>query len=347
MQKTKQIQQAGYEAKLVDNVRRDLMKRLFGISVGAGLIGSLPQASWAGAPTARIADVTPVKITNHVYVIYAKGDWPTPENKGFFANIYLVNTPKGIVVLDTGTSVYIGEMALRAIKKTFNKPVIAVFNSHYHGDHWLGNDAFHTAYPKAPIYAHPDSKSAIENAVGQDWLNQMKKATGGAVNGTKVVAPTHGVKHGQTFNYGNVTLKVHSYGPAHSPVDIMIEIVEDKALFVGDIIMQNRIGNPSETSFKGYIKTLDTIRKEMPNLLLMPGHGKPGRQELLQAYEELMNGIYENALKAVQDGLSIGEAKEMALKDPRISKHADNTAGFEDFGKFVSFAYTEAEQDAF
>jgi glyoxylase-like metal-dependent hydrolase (beta-lactamase superfamily II) len=238
-------------------------------------------------------------------------------------------------------------MAIRVIKKHFKQPVIAVFNSHYHGDHWLGNDAFASAYPKAPIYAHSDAKTAIENAVGDDWLNQMMKATGGAVEGTRVVAPTKGVEHGQIFDLAGVKLKVHSYGQAHSPVDIMIEIVNDKVLYVGDVIMENRIGNPSETSFKGYIKTLNIIQQEMGQHLLMPGHGKPGREKLLHAYQDFMNGVWDSALKGVNDGLSIAETKELALQDPRIQKHENSIDGFEEFGKFVNIAYTQAEMDTF
>jgi glyoxylase-like metal-dependent hydrolase (beta-lactamase superfamily II) len=156
-----------------------------------------------------------------------------------------------------------------------------------------------------------------------------------------------GVKNGQTFQYGDVTLKVHSYGPAHSPVDIMVEVVEDKALYVGDIIMDHRIGNPSETSFQGYIKTLGVIRDGMSDRLLMPGHGKPGHEKLLKNYEDIMHGIYDNAAKAVEEGMTIAEAKQMVLADPRVSQFKDNTEGFDEIGKFVSFAYTEAEQSLF
>jgi glyoxylase-like metal-dependent hydrolase (beta-lactamase superfamily II) len=334
--------------QMVDRVRRDLMKRFFGIAAGAAVLPLASTATWAMPKRgAKVPDVKPVKLTDHIWVLYARGAWPTPENQGFFANIYLVDTPKGIVVLDTGTSVQIGEMAIRMIKQHFNKPIIAAFNSHYHGDHWLGNHAFIEANPSLPIYAHPDAITAITNAVGDDWLNQMHKATNGAVDGTKVTAPNTGVKNGQTFQYGDVTLKVHSYGPAHSPVDIMVEVVEDKALYVGDIIMDHRIGNPSETSFQGYIKTLGVIRDGMSDRLLMPGHGKPGHEKLLKNYEDIMHGIYDNAAKAVEEGMTIAEAKQMVLADPRVSQFKDNTEGFDEIGKFVSFAYTEAEQSLF
>jgi len=332
---------------LVNTVRRDLIKRFFGITAAVA-VGNVPlQVLAYQKDDFFVPDVTPIKISDHIYALYARGAWPTAENQGFFANIYLVDTSAGIVVLDTGTSVHIGRMAIRAIKQHFNKSVVAIFNSHYHGDHWLGNQAFKEAFPNAPIYAHPEAKTAIQNAIGDEWLHQMMNATSGAVKGTQVVAPTEGVEHNQLFEFGNVKLKVHSYGQAHSPVDIMIEIVNDKALYVGDIIMENRIGNPSETSFKGYISTLNEIDQNLKGYLLMPGHGKPGKTALLKSYQEIMNGIYENAVNGVEQGLSISETKDLALKDPRIKKHAQTTAGFKEFGKFVSVAYTQAELELF
>ncbi len=356
------MQQTQKNQQLVDNVRRDLIKRFFGVSLAATAMtpALLQQAMAMSKKPAqvdtseyekhsgfeRVADVEPVKITDHVYVLYAKGTWPTPENQGFFANIYLVKTQKGIVVMDTGTSVQIGEMALRAIKRTFNQPVVAVINSHYHGDHWLGNHAFVEAYPNVPIYAHPDAKDAIKNAVGEHWFKQMMAATDGKIKGTQFYPPTEGVNHGEVLDFGDVHLKIHSYGGVHSPVDIMVEIVEDNALFVGDVLMEKRIGDAAETNFKNYIRVLATMRENLLHLLFMPGHGKPGGEALLSDFEDLMHGIYENAVKSVEDGSGLNGAREKVLADPRIVKH-QNIEGFVDIGKYINIAYTQAEMDLF
>jgi ribonuclease BN (tRNA processing enzyme) len=43
-----------------------------------------------------------------------------------------------------------------AAEKITNKPIVAVFNTHVHGDHWLGNQAIVERYPAVKIYAHPN-----------------------------------------------------------------------------------------------------------------------------------------------------------------------------------------------
>ena len=47
----------------------------------------------------------------------------------------------GVVVIDPGSSVQTGEMVLRQIGQVTGLPVVAVFNTHIHGDHWLANQA--------------------------------------------------------------------------------------------------------------------------------------------------------------------------------------------------------------
>ena len=100
-----------------------------------------------------VKDHKPTQLSKRVWLIYSPDSFPTPENKGMMCNITFVVTEKGVVILDSGGSVQIGEMALRMIKTVTPKPVVAVFNSHYHGDHWLANHAYAEAYPGVPIYS--------------------------------------------------------------------------------------------------------------------------------------------------------------------------------------------------
>jgi glyoxylase-like metal-dependent hydrolase (beta-lactamase superfamily II) len=86
------------------------------------------------------------QVSKHVWMIFSPDGFPTPENQGMMCNITFVDTAKGLVVVDSGASVQIGEMAIRQIRKALAKPVVAIINTHYHGDHWLGNHAFVDAF---------------------------------------------------------------------------------------------------------------------------------------------------------------------------------------------------------
>ncbi len=84
---------------------------------------------------------TPEQIAPGVYVIHGPTELPSPDNQGFMNNPAFIVTDAGVVVVDPGSSVQVGEMVLERIGQVTDKPVLAVFNSHIHGDHWLGNQA--------------------------------------------------------------------------------------------------------------------------------------------------------------------------------------------------------------
>ncbi len=293
-------------------------------------------------------DIEPKQLSRHVWVIYAADGFPTPENRGMMSNVTFVVTSAGVVILDSGSSLQIGEMAIRMIRKVTDKPVIAVFNSHFHGDHWLGNHAFVNAFGKQlPIHALAATRKTIEGYEGNVWRTLMEKWTNQSTTGTEVFAPNRTVEHGQVLKFGDVTLRMHYYGRAHTDADLSVEVVEDKVTHIGDIAMANRIANIDDGSYPGTFRYYDALMKAAGDQVWLPGHGQPGK-DILQTYGTFLKGIWEPCLQAVKDGKSEGEAKALVLKDPRVASRAATMQGFDsNIGKYTSLAYLEAEKEAF
>jgi glyoxylase-like metal-dependent hydrolase (beta-lactamase superfamily II) len=86
------------------------------------------------------------------------------------------------------------------VAEAFRKPVIAIINTHYHGDHWLGNDAFAAAYKGLPIYAHPGTIKDIQGVQGNMWRTLMEQWTNQATMGTRVVPPSLPLEHGNELS---------------------------------------------------------------------------------------------------------------------------------------------------
>ncbi len=281
-------------------------------------------------------------------MIFSPDGFPTPENRGMMSNVIFVVTSAGVVVIDSGASLQIGQMAIRMIRKVTDKPVVAVFNSHYHGDHWLGNHAFVKAYgQQLPIYALQSTIDKLKGAEGNLWRGLMERWTNQSTLGTEVVLPNTAVKHGQVIQIGDVTFRMHHYGNAHTPSDLCVEVVQDKLTAVGDIAMANRIANMDEGSYPGTFKYYQALTAATGDQLWVPGHGQ-GSQDLLKTYGEFMAGIWEPCLQAVKDGKSESEARSMVLKDVRVTSRAKTMQGFEgNIGKYISLAYLEAEKEAF
>jgi glyoxylase-like metal-dependent hydrolase (beta-lactamase superfamily II) len=295
-----------------------------------------------------VTDIPAKQLSPHVWMIYSPDGFPTPENRGMMANVIFVVTSAGVVVIDSGASLQIGEMAIRMIRQVTNKPVVAVFNSHYHGDHWLGNHAFVKTYgDKLPIYALPSTIEKLKGAEGNLWRSLMERWTNQATMGTRVVAPNNTVTNGQVFDYGDVQLKMHFYGKAHTPSDLSIEVVQDKLTYIADIAMQNRIANMDDGSYLGTFKYYEALQKAAGPQMWVPGHGK-GSRDLLDTYGTFMKGIWEPCEQAIKDGVSLDKAKDLVLKDPRVASRAKTMEGFEsNIGKYTSLAFLEAERENF
>ncbi|HXE37303.1 MAG TPA: MBL fold metallo-hydrolase, partial [Azonexus sp.] len=184
------------------------------------------------------------QIAPHVWMIFSPDGFPTPENQGMMCNITFVDTAQGLVVVDTGASVQIGEMAIRQIRKTFKKPVVAVINTHYHGDHWLGNHAYVAAYGDAlPLYSHPGTIQEIQGVQGKLWRTLMEQWTNQATLGTRVVPPQLPLENGAELKFGDVTLRIHHLGVVHTPYDLCVDVLEDRVMLIGDVAMDRRIAN--------------------------------------------------------------------------------------------------------
>ncbi len=295
-----------------------------------------------------VADIPAQRLSKHVWMIYSPDGFPTPENRGMMANIIFVVTSAGVVVIDSGASLQIGQMAIRMIRKVTDKPVVAVFNSHYHGDHWLGNHAFVKTYgDKLPIYSLASTITKLKGTEGNLWRGLMERWTNQSTIGTQVVIPNTAVQHGQVIQFGDVSLRMHHYGTAHTPSDLSVEIVQDKVTAVGDIAMTNRIANMDEGSYPGTFKYYKALMAAAGEQLWVPGHGH-ARQDLLKTYGEFMSGIWEPSLKAVEDGKSEAEARAAVLRDARVASRAKTMDGFNgNIGKYISLAYLEAEKVAF
>jgi len=283
------------------------------------------------------------QLTKNVYVIYGPNEEVSKENQAFRNNPVIVMTDKGVVVVDPGSSVYIGEMLVKKVKTLTDKPIIAVFNTHAHGDHWLGNHGIRNHYPKVPIYADLSMKQGIANGDGETWIKAINQRSDGAIEGTKVVGPDHVVKNGDEIKFGNITFKIYSAGKAHSDSDIMLQIPEEKVFLFGDVLRDHNI-SPFMSSFKGDLAALDLAEK-VDAKVYVPGHGQSGGKELIDNFRKFIDVLKAEVRKHYDEGMSDFEMKPKVIN---ALKGYQDWSGFdENIGRLISLAYLEVENDSF
>lgn len=286
------------------------------------------------------------KIDERIYIVFGPQVLPNSQTRAFMNNPGAILTRHGVIIVDPGSSLEIGQQLLAKIGKVTNKPVIAVFNTHVHGDHWLGNQAIREAYPEVPIYAHEKMIARARKGAGEEWIGIFNSMTNNAVAGTKPTLPNIGLKGGEILNIDGVTLRIHHAGKAHTDHDIMIELVDDKSVFLGDIVANHRVPSsdvPQDASYQGQIKAIRAILKTRAELYI-PGHGRSGGRELPEASLAFLEKLYASVQKYYEQGLSDYEMKPKVIND--LAEYKD-WYNFSEMGKVISYLYLEIENDAF
>ena len=308
----------------------------------AGLLLLVGAVSAEKAPPLK-ASYTADKVAGGVYVIHGPLGMPNPENQGFMNNPGFVLTSAGVVIVDPGASVQTGEMVLGQIKKVTDKPVVAVFDTHVHGDHWLGNQAVREAYPDVPIYGHPKMISRVDQGDGITWMERMLELTQGATAGTEVINASSPVDDKAEVKIGDVTFRIIHNGKAHTDNDIMLLLPERGVIFLGDNAGHGRILRQTG-AFQGNIEALN-LALATDAKVFIPGHGKTAGQEAASSYRDYLKTLYDGVNEYFEEDIPDFEIKPKLR--PRLAKWQD-WEGFDNLmGNHVSQAYLEIEEAAF
>lgn len=287
------------------------------------------------------------KVSEHVYTVIGPHDWPNKKSQGFMNNPSAILTNEGFVVVDPGSGANIGREFLKKLKCISSKPVVAVFNTHLHGDHWLGNHGIRESYPNVPIYAHSRAIERLSSGEGKVWFDRFNGMTEGVIADTRITLPDKPLKGGELIKIGGITFKIHHPGKAHSDTDIMIEVVNDKVLLTGDIVMVGFMpysAIPEDASFKGTIKALNDAINNDNIKIYVPGHGLPVERDSLYTQIKFTQDLLASVKKYYLQGLQAHEMKDLVAKDLEEYR---TWSHFDELGKVLAHVYAEVEEDNF
>lgn len=283
------------------------------------------------------------KITKNVFVMHGPLEEPNMENEGFMNNPGVIVGKNGLIVIDPGSSLHVGEKVIQEIEKISKKPILAVFNTHIHGDHWLGNQAIVAKYPQVKIYAHPKMIQHAKGGEGANWVDIMKTLTKKFAENTKVTLPTNATKNKQIIIVDGQKFKIHNpTTKAHTDTDIMIEHINSQSLFLGDNNFLKRMGRfDASSSMHGNIEVLQ-YAKDLKFKHFVPGHGRTGNQE--KALMPFLNYLLI-VQKVVKQGYE-AELEDYEIR-PKVVKalgeYKDWTNFEENLGAQINKMYLEIE----
>src|SRR5690606_6800926 len=153
----------------------------------------------------------------------------TAANEGLNANIGLVVTPEGAVLIDSGATWQGARQIHDAVRQVTDRPVKWVINTGGQDHRWLGNGYF--VAQGAEVVAHAHGRVDMLNRGGEQ-LAALKQVRGARADATMPVLPTRWIDGDDVWLVlGGVAVELKHRGGAHTPGDTLVWLPQQRVLF--------------------------------------------------------------------------------------------------------------------
>lgn len=323
------------------------------------------------------------KVANDVFVlkpVISDYRWVT-------SNIVLIVNENDLLVVDSGLLPDAGSEAIKEIKKISSKPVRYLVNTHWHGDHWQGNEAFEKTFPRIQIIATEQGKKGMEEN-GLVWARKLyikhfenyiggydkaiaeKSLDGKSLSDAEVsnlkIATTQfkqdleGMKHlnpvlpNVTFSErvvitsGKREIDFLYLGVGNTSGDAVLYLPNEKIVIAGDLVVHP---SPYESGMFSP-EWLETSQKlaALDFQILIPGHGEVQNGK---DYLNFLNSLFAEIIKQVKNaylsnGISGADDLKKAVTHKSVTDELSKVNSNKPFiGKLESGFIPQAIQTSF
>ena len=289
---------------------------------------------WIPCRAEELFDIKPV--ADGVYAAIAKPAYKVNCN----AAVILLDD--GVLVVDTHSKPSAARGLIEQIKKLTDKPVKYVVNTHFHWDHYQGNQAYPSSWPAGvEIISSEATRASIEQrgiprirhqiVVLPQEITQLRsdleKATDpkqkeelrsnlaqaedylAELKSMQVVLPSLTFDHSLVLHRKSRTVDILWLGKAHTDGDVFVFLPKEKVLVTGDALHGWTPFMADSYPYE-WIQTLDAAEK-LDFDQVIGGHGDvmQGRQKF-----ELWKGYFGDLLSQVAEAYAQGATEEEAQK---------------------------------
>jgi len=211
-----------------------------------------------------------------------------------------------VVVVDSLATVSLTQQFRDEIRKTTDKPIRYLINTHHHGDHTYGNHVF----VGATIISHERCRRELTEAHMMDpnLLNTIFPEfdfQGIAVTPADITFDEH-----LTLYMDGREVRLMHLGPGHTIDDVIVYLPEEGIIFASDFIFVYSTPLGMEGSFAGWLKNMDAMAK-LGARTYVPGHGPVCGAEGLNLCRDYLVFVQSEAKKRFDKGMTV----EQAAKD--------------------------------
>ena len=231
-------------------------------------------------------------------------------------NMLLYNNVNGPILIDDSFAPIYPELS-EIIEDKCEQEVKYLINTHWHGDHTGGNEAF-GALEELEIIAHDAVRRRLKSGGLVEFLNnQMEPAE-------PVALPDITFDSSLTFHLDETKIELIHFEHAHTDGDIIVHFPEQNVIHLGDLYFQGQFPFLDHSSGGTYLGLISALRSIMPMIndetIIIPGHGEVSNKEELKAYSKMVEQVFAIVGKMNAEGSSADEIanSEMMLKLDKI-----------------------------
>ena len=272
-------------------------------------------------------------------------------------NAAVIVTDNGVIVVDSHSKPSAARAVYKEIQGVANKPVRKIINTHFHWDHWQGNEVYGGAgaeviasqrtkenltRPDAGVGGIPFVEKQIANLPKEidDLKAQIQKAPDPKTKANlesnlqqaeaflqelkslKPTLPTRTVTTMTKLNEQGREIQLHVLGRAHTDGDLFTYLPKEKVVVTGDALIDwmpfMNDGYPED-----WVVTLDALNK-LDFTHIIPGHG----DVMPKAQLTFFRGYFVDLIDAVKKGSAAGASLDDMKRDVGNQLAGKYEAGF-------------------
>src|SRR4030095_14894991 len=242
-------------------------------------------------------------------------------------NAAVIMTDDGIIVVDSHSKPSASRAMYQQIQGITKKPVIKVINTHFHWDHWQGNESYAATNPKLEIIASERTKENLTKpdagVGGVPYIEKQIRALPGEIDklkddilqeaesfrqelkSRKPALPTRTVATTLTLKENGREIQLHVLGRGHTNGDLYTYLPKEKVIATGDALIDwmpfLNDGYPED-----WVQTLGAVEK-LDFAHIIPGHGEVLPKSHAAFFRGYLADLIEAVKKASSDGATLAE----------------------------------------
>lgn len=261
------------------------------------------------------------------------------------SNAAVILTNDGAVVVDSHSKPSAAQALYKEIQGVTKQPIRKVINTHFHWDHWQGNQVYAAAFPSLEIITSERTKenllspdagngglAAIERqraAVPKEiekLKDDIQKATSPEqkarleanlqqaeayleeLQHLKPALPTRTVANTATLNEAGREIQLLLLGRGHTDGDVFIYLPKEKVVVTGDALI-DWMPFLNDGFPEEWVETLTALDK-FDFTHIIPGHGGVLPKAHLTFFRGYLADLIAAVKKAAIDGASLDEMKQ-------------------------------------